>query len=209
MQKLRLLLIEGALRFVHQTQHYWELGRHEEALRHAERARTLDPIAPIIQTWKGLRYYFAGNLDAAIAEYNKALELDGSFAPAHMHMAWALGEAGRFNEGIAAAQRALANEPQSLLYLASLGHAYAKAGRENDARAVLSRLAEAARTRHVSAFHVAMIHVALGDTDVALDWLDLAYQEKSPWIGYLKVDPRLSSLRNHRRFEGLLAKARL
>ncbi|HEX6064605.1 MAG TPA: BTAD domain-containing putative transcriptional regulator, partial [Longimicrobiales bacterium] len=195
--------------------HHWyggflsAMGRHEEALQHAERARTLDPIAPIIQTWKGLRYYFAGNLDAAIAEYNKALELDGTFAPAHMHMAWALGEAGRFDEGIAAAQRALANEPQSLLYLASLGHAYAKAGRANDARAVLARLADAAATRHVSAFHVAMIHIALGDTDIALDWLDRALAERSPWIGYLKVDPRARSLRNQPRFQGLLAKARL
>jgi DNA-binding SARP family transcriptional activator/TolB-like protein/Tfp pilus assembly protein PilF len=195
--------------------HHWyggflsAMGRHEEALQHAETARTLDPIAPIIQTWKGLRYYFAGNHEAAIAEYLKALELDRDFAPAHWHMGWAYEETGRFNEGIAAAQRALAGDPENLLYLASLGRAYAKAGRTTDARAMLARLMNAAKTRHVSAYHVAVIHLALGDTDVALDWLDRAYDEQSPWIGYLKVDPRVTSLRDHPRFQRLLTKARL
>ncbi len=195
--------------------HHWyggflsAMGRHEEALHQAETARTLDPIAPIIQTWKGLRYYFAGNHEAAIAEYMKALELDRDFAPAHWHMGWAYEETGRFNEGIAAAQRALADDPENLLYRASLGRAYAKAGRTNEARATLARLMDAAKTRYVSAYHVAVIHLALGDSDAALGWLDRAYEEKSPWIGYLKVDPRVSSLRNHPRFQSLLAKARL
>lgn len=40
-QKLRLMLIEGAIRFVHQTQHYWELGRAEEALESSIRAREI------------------------------------------------------------------------------------------------------------------------------------------------------------------------
>ncbi len=40
-QKLRLMLIEGAIRFVNQTQHYWELGRAEEALESSIRAREI------------------------------------------------------------------------------------------------------------------------------------------------------------------------
>lgn len=197
------------------TAHHWyggflsAMGRHQLALQHAERARSLDPIAPIIQTWKGLRYYFAGNHEAAIAEYTKALELDGSFAPAHWHMGWAYEQSGRFGEGITAAQRALAADTQSLLYLTSLGHAHAKAGNTSQARLILARLAEASRTRHVPAYHVAMIHLALGETGVALDWLDRAHAEKSPWIGYLNVDPRVSALRSHPRFQALLRKARL
>ena len=197
------------------TAHHWyggflsAMGRHQQALQHAEAARSLDPIAPIIQTWKGLRYFFAGNHDAAIAEYRKALELDGSFAPAHWHMGWAYEQSGRFGEGITAAQRALAADTQSLLYLTSLGHAYAKAGNTREARSILARLAETAKTRHVSAYHRAMIHVALGETGVALDWLDRAHAEKSPWIGYLKVDPRVHALRSHPRFQALLRKSRL
>jgi hypothetical protein len=75
-----------------------------------------------------------------------------------------------------------------------------------EARATLDRLAEASRTRHVSAYHVAAIHVALGDTTAALDWLERAFAERSPWIGYLAVDPRLTPLRSHPRFQSLVRK---
>jgi hypothetical protein len=57
----------------------------------------------------------------------------------------------------------------------------------------------------VSAYHVAAIHVALGDTSAALDWLERALAERSPWIGYLEVDPRVAPLRSHPRFKRLVA----
>ena len=82
-------------------------------------------------------------------------------------------------------------------------------GRTKEARATLARLAEASETRHVSAYHVALIHVALGDPRRGLDWLERASDEQSPWIGYMKVDPRLDPVRTQPRFQRLLGKMRL
>jgi TolB-like protein/Flp pilus assembly protein TadD len=195
--------------------HHWyggflsAMGRHQEALQHAETARALDPLSLIIQTWVGLRYYFAGKHEEAIVEYLKALELDSDFAPAHWHLGWAYEQTGRFAEGVSEAERALAIDGGNLLYSASLGRAYALAGRKAEARATLAALTQASTNRHVSAYHVAVIHVALEDTNAALDWLDRAYEEQSPWIGYLGVDPRVDPLRSHPRFESLLRKTRL
>jgi tetratricopeptide (TPR) repeat protein len=180
-------------------------GRHAEALRQAQTARALDPLSPIIGTWVGLRYYFAGRHDQAVTEIRKALEIDRNFAPGHWHLGMAYEETGRYDDGVAEAERALALDPGSLLYLASVGHAYARAHRVREARATLERLAAASRTRHVSAYHVAAIHVALGDTSAALDWLERALAERSPWIGYLEVDPRVAPLRSHPRFKRLVA----
>ncbi|MGH7712926.1 MAG: tetratricopeptide repeat protein [Gemmatimonadaceae bacterium] len=157
----------------------------------------------------GLRYYFAGKHEAAIEEYLKALQLDRDFAPAHWHLGWAYEQTRQFDKGISEAERAVALDDGNLLYLASLGHAYAKSGMTSKARTVLARLAQAAKSRHVSAYHVAVIHIALGDTNAGLDWLERAQAEQSPWIGYLKVDPRVDPVRSHPRFEGLLRKARL
>jgi serine/threonine-protein kinase len=197
------------------TAHHWYGGflsgmqRHEDALREAEVARSLDPLSRIVQTWVGLRYYFAHQYDAAIAEYLKALELEDSFAPAHWHLGWAYAQVGRLDEAVAEAERALALDPGNLIYLASVGHAYALAGRIRDARATLARLHTASATRHVSAYHVAAIHIALGDTVAGLDWLERALAEQSPWIGYLLVDPRLDPVRGHARFRTLLRRANL
>jgi tetratricopeptide (TPR) repeat protein len=195
--------------------HHWyggflsAMSRHDEARQQAMTARTLDPLSPIIQTWVGLRYYFARQHERAVLEYQKALALDRSFAPAHWHLGMAYEQLGRSGEAVAEAQQALALDAGSLIYLASLGHAYAKAGRVQEARATLDRLAEASRTRHVSAYHVAVIHVALGDTTAALDWLERALAEQSPWIGYLNVDPRVDPVRSHPRFRALIGRTRL
>jgi hypothetical protein len=78
-----------------------------------------------------------------------------------------------------------------------------------EARSVLGRLERAAKDRHVSAYHLATIHIALGEMNAGLDWLERAYEERSPWIGYLGVDPRIDPVRRHPRFNALLRKARL
>ena len=197
------------------TAHHWyggylsAMGRHEEALSQAERARELDPLSPIINTWVGLRHYFAGRYDVAIREYEKALQLGTNFAPGHWHLGWALEQAGRYEEAISEAQQAIDISGGNPLYIASLGHAYAKAGDREQARKILQRLELESATRHVSAYHTAVIYVALGENDEAFLWLDRAFEERSPWIGYMAVDPRLDGLRPDARFDALMRKARL
>ena len=39
--------------------------------------------------------------------------------------------------------------------------------------------------------------------------LERAFDEQSPWIGYINVDPRVDPVRTQRRFEAILRKARL
>jgi serine/threonine-protein kinase len=204
-----------ALNPAYAVAHHWYggflsgMGRHDEALREAEVARSLDPLSRIVQTWVGLRYYFARQHDSAIAAYREALALEPGFAPAHWHLGWAYAATGRPDDAVAEAERAVALDSGNLVYVASAGHAYATAGRARDARATLARLTRTARTQHVSAYHVAAIHFALGDTTAGLDWLERAFDERSPWIGYLLVDPRVDAVRGHPRFAALLRRAHL
>ena len=195
--------------------HHWyggflsAMGRHEEALEQAHLARRLDPLAPIISTWVGLRHYFARRYDTAIDEYEKALDLAPGFAPGHWHLGWAYEQTGRFEQAIAEALKAIGAAGGSSLYLASLGHAYAMQGDVEKARQTLTELDRLGMERHVSAYHTAVIHAALGDQDEAFRWMDAAFDERSPWIGYMFVDPRLDPLRDDPRFSRLLARARL
>jgi hypothetical protein len=56
---------------------------------------------------------------------------------------------------------------------------------------------------------VALIHIALGDLKTGLAWLNRASEEQSPWIGYMKVDPRLDPVRSYPDFAELLRRAHL
>ena len=54
------------------------------------------------------------------------------------------------------------------------------------------------------AYEMAIIHGALSEFDVAFDQLARAQRERSTWMAYLGIDPRLDRLRGDPRFGPLL-----
>ena len=66
-----------------------------------------------------------------------------------------------------------------------------------------------AAIRHVSPYHFAIVHTALGETDEAFARLEEAYAMRSEALVWLKVDPRLDPLRSDPRFIGLLQRVGL
>src|SRR5439155_1501567 len=89
----------------------------------------------------------------------KALELDNTLA-----------------EAIAEYQKAveLDDDPQALAFL---GQAQARIGQHDKAQKILSRMTEEAKSRYVSAYSFALMFIALGDKERAIDALERAYRE--------------------------------
>jgi hypothetical protein len=79
------------------------------------------------------------------------------------------------------------------------------AGSRAEARQILRRMRGIADARHVAAYEIAVIHAALGERDQAFHWLDRAYEERSAWLPYVRVEPRLDPLRSDERFAALVA----
>ena len=74
--------------------------------------------------------------------------------------------------------------------------------RSSSPAGVVRAFSESARQRTVRV-RTGVIHAALGDEDQAFKWLALAVQERSGWIAYLRVDPRLDKLHTDARFTEL------
>ncbi len=49
-----------------------------------------------------------------------------------------------------------------------------------------------------------LIYTGLGEHEQALKWLERAYQDRSGWMPFLQVEPRLDPLRDDPRFQDLL-----
>ncbi len=80
--------------------------------------------------------------------------------------------------------------------LAMLGQAYAAAGKRDEMKDVLGKLTERAKHQYVPSYWIAVVYVGLGDKDQAFTWLEKAFEDKSSWLVWAKVEPRFDVLRS-------------
>jgi serine/threonine protein kinase/TolB-like protein/Tfp pilus assembly protein PilF len=185
--------------------HHWYgwylalMGRLNEAIAEIKQASELDPLSLEINTDLGLSFLFARQYDRAIEQFEKAMEMDPNFIWTHFFMGWAYEQKGNYEGAIVEFQKA-AQLDDSLLILAALGHTYVMAGRRDEALRVLAEMKDLAERRHVSSYHFAIIHAALGSKEEAFEWLEKTYEARSEALVWLKVDPRLDTLRTDPRF---------
>ena len=197
------------------TAHHWYAlfltlkGDHDKAIVEIKRAQELDPLSIIINTNVGWIYYFARQYDQAIDQLLKTLDMDPNFAVTHLRLGRTLIQKGSFEEGTRELQKAVSLSPESTEILAALGRAYAILGNRDEALKIIEELNELEKNKYVSSYDRALIHLGLGEKDMAYEYLNKAFQEKSSYLTYIKVDPKVDSLRSEIRFRELIKKMNL
>jgi TolB-like protein/Tfp pilus assembly protein PilF len=192
------------------TAHQWlanhlvATGRFDEAADAMRRALEIEPLSLIASAALGWVHLLAGDHDAALAQLRSTLDLDPTFHLARVWEGLSLLDAGRHDQAIATLERARDDAPTDPTLAANLAMALALAGRELDARGILDDLEPAAGTGYLPAYEIARAHLALGDPDSAVQWLQRARDDRSHSIAFLAVDPFLSPLRGHGGFQRLL-----
>lgn len=175
-------------------------GRPDEAMTHIRRAIELDPLSLSLKANEALLNYFAGRYDTALVQLRETLRTDSTDLLAKWGVALVAEQQGKPDETIAILEPIIG---RSLNRTSSLGHAYAITGRVAKARVVLDTLHARATQSYVPSYFFALLHAGLGERDQAFQWLERAYQERSTVLAYLRIDPRLHSLRDDPRFEAL------
>jgi adenylate cyclase len=90
-------------------------------------------------------------------------------------------------------------------------HAYvlARAGRRREALATLDELRRISKPRDPAPIRIAMVHIGLGETDLAFEWLQKAFEARDWQMALLKVEPAFDSLRSDPRFAALVERVGL
>jgi tetratricopeptide (TPR) repeat protein len=114
-----------------------------------------------------------------------------------------------WTEATQAGARAVELSGRDPLRLSSLAQCLAASGRRAEAEAVLAELGAMSPRRYVSPLEIAYIHLALGQTDLAFQWLDKAVAERASFLVLLRVEPRADPLRSDLRFADLLRRVGL
>lgn len=181
-------------------------GRFDEAINEMQRAIELDPLSAWMTLDLNVPYALKKDYERAIAQCHKALELDRSFYLPHMVLGWIeVTRHGDYAKAIEEFHLAQTMETQPAL-LAFLGYGYARSGQKGKAAEMLQELGRLRSRRFVSSYCEGLIYLGLDDHGHAMDWLEKAYDERSPWLEWLKVEPVFDPLRSNPRFQALYKK---
>jgi TolB-like protein len=198
------------------TAHQWYghclgcMGRFEEGFAELRRAIQLEPLSLIISTSYAGLSWLGRQWDQAIEQTKKTLDLDPSFVAGRWALARPYDAKGMPELAIAYALEAInVSHSTQLFFIADLGHAYASAGKKEEAMDVLRQLKKIGDHHYVDPCLIAQIEAALGENERALNSLESALQKRSAWVPYLPMDPWFDSLRSDSRFENLLQRAGL
>jgi DNA-binding winged helix-turn-helix (wHTH) protein/tetratricopeptide (TPR) repeat protein len=183
--------------------HLAAVSRFDESLAQLQRSQELDPLSPLISTELGRTYYVARRFDLAIRQLQETLDLEPNFWPAHMFLGCSYAQQGLYQEATTMLLQAstLDSNPHTL---GCLGYVYAISGKKTEARRILRQIAEGAKERYVSPYHLAGIHAGLGELNDAYTLLEKACTQRSEWPEWLGVDPKFDSVRADVRFTDLV-----
>jgi Flp pilus assembly protein TadD len=149
-------------------------------------------------------HYMAREFSEALAQSDRVLRMEPGFHWGHFFKGWALERLGRGDEAVTALREALECSSNSPVMLAGLGHTLAVLRERREALRVIRELQRMRGDKGLFAYEIGLVHAALGENDVAFEWLTRAVHERSGWIAYLRVDPRLDELHADSRFGRLL-----
>ena len=185
------------------------LGRFEEAIREAKTGRDADPLSLVQNANVAFAFHFAGRYDEAIEWCQRTLAMDANFLRARYVLGMAYEQKKMYSEAIAELEAARRISDDGPHYVASLGHAYAAAGRTADARRCLEDLNGMAQRRFVGSEQIGLVHVGLGEREAALTLLEKGEEERNNWVMNLAIDRRFDPLRSDPRFQRLMRRLNL
>ena len=185
------------------------IGHHEHAIAEIRRARELDPLSLIANTLEASFLALADRDDEALARLQRVFDIDSGFWVARLvagtiHMKWRRG-----TQALADFRAAVEHSGRAPHAVSFLACAEAAVGDREGANATLFELETMALRRHVPPSNFAAVHCALGETGLALDWLERAHQARDLRLTFLRVDWRWQALRGQPRLIRLLRQMHL
>jgi tetratricopeptide (TPR) repeat protein len=186
-----------------------DMRRFDEARTFYKRAQEVSPrwLEPI--TFLGNVHYFTGHPDLAIVEYQRVLESEPSYGLANHFLGRAYLAMGQHEKALLQLRKSNELLGQVPMSEADLGYALAVGDQRAGAEAVLGRMLKRRADGYYPAFAISEIHLGLGNTDAALEWLERAADDRHMGFYLPSVDPLYDSVRSHPRFRKLLQRINL
>ena len=185
------------------------MGRHGEAMVRMKRAQELDPLSLIINVAVGWALYHDRRYEEAIEQMRRTADLDHNYPVTYWILGLLLRKTGCYELAITEGERAVQLSGGSPLMRAALAQTLGTAGKTSEAFEILDDLTKLAKQKYIAPYFFAGIHIGLGETERALEYLHKCCEEHSHWLVYLHIDPSMDALRDNAQFLDLLRRVGL
>ena len=182
------------------------MGTAEGGIEQLQRARDLDPLSAFHTVCFGWTLFMGRRFDEAIEQSNEAQAIDSNLHLAHLVKGWAYEQTSRFDLALESFERAKTLAGALPPVLGSLAHCHAVRGETQQAHAMIEELENTSRQRYVPPIDIAVGYAGLGERELALGWIEKSYEDRTPRLSTIRLDPRFDALRDEARFTTVLAK---
>jgi TolB-like protein/Tfp pilus assembly protein PilF len=183
-------------------------GELEEGVKEMSKAQALDPLSGTNNTALGITLVFARHPVEALHYCKRAVVLSPNQPLIQGNLAAAYLLNRNYDEAITAFRKVEEIDPkQHGAVLIQIATVLVDAGRAEEAEKLMPEIRELERQKKCDPYNLALLYIALGEKEKALNWL--AEPQSSGFFspGTLLFDPQLDPLRSDARFQEFLKKA--
>jgi TolB-like protein/DNA-binding winged helix-turn-helix (wHTH) protein/Tfp pilus assembly protein PilF len=167
--------------------------RDEEGIDQIQQALKLDPVSPNINGMSGDYLMELGQFEKALEQYRKTVELDPGQYNSRLRLGYAYVVVHRYAEAENEFRRAEQISPGTAVSLSALAYVYGLEGKKTRVERMLPQV-KALATRAGRPSVVCQVYIGLDRQDEAARWLEKAYQQRDPYLEFLRTDPKVREL---------------
>lgn len=187
-------------------------GNIEEALDCMFQAIRLDPMSKMVNYTIGFIFHMMGEHQKALGFIDKNLELNPTWDAAYFTKFMALCKLNRFEEALEVMKK-LSDNPQTMSYQYEAYFQAIKGNRE-EALELVSIMEnnvqqEGNTQRPLDASFLSQIFLFLGDTEKALDYLNMGLEQRVSPLLFTRIDSTWDQVRDHPKFKMALEKLKI
>ncbi len=196
--------------FFYSNSYLSPFGRHDEAIAEMKAAVALDPLSMPIQSFAGRTYLWARRYDDALAQFQKANQLNPNLALNHERISHLFTYTGNFDGAIEEETKARllsGEDPKQTLAKADAQRTALAARGPRGYWAKVLEFSEAKENppeAYLGSYGRAIVYARLGEKTKALDCLEQAHMERQLATIEIGVEPAFDLLRSEPRFTALI-----
>jgi TolB-like protein len=183
-------------------------GRYDEGFEQIMQAKKADPLSLAISTNVAESLLEKGDVQGAIEESRRGLEIGPSWA-AYRTLANCYLRLGQKEEALANARKTAELLDGSPVTLKVLGYVQGVIGNRNEALAIAREIEGRYAKGEADGRDVAVVYAGLGVNDKVFEWLEKDFQNRGTSLTELNMDVAFISLRSDPRFKDLLKRMNL